>query len=472
MMALDGYFYGSTNNQHVKPKITWQATQNADENYSDITVRLSYSRTNTGYTTDGTWSGQIRIGEQVFTGEKELAVTYESDTEAMTATARVFHDPYGQLSLSISATGAIATSSVSQTTIGSQVQLPPIPRISTVSAASACIGSPATIVVARKNERFSHSLAYQFGVLEGYIDREGNITDTEQKMVETVVNFALPESFYQQMTDRSEQVCRIVCRTYRSGVYLGQRSCNLMVFADPSLCAPEITAFSVTDLNAKTVALTGDTGALVRYASLVSCRVAARGKWGAQIVSMQVNGVEAENGEAVFPCADGGNYTLTVTDSRGFQKTASRQLPLIPYRVLSCRADAQRTDPTADSALITLSGSCWKGNFGAAENELTVTCSVAGQAHTLTPQILDNHTYATQLTVFGVSYTQNYPVELTVSDGIQTVTRQLTIRKATPVFDWGEHEFRFHVPVVLDELFIGGQTLEEYIRAVAQGGTT
>ena len=50
-MALSGSFSGKTSNQFVKPTITWQAVQDNLENYSDVTVELRYSRTNTGYTT-------------------------------------------------------------------------------------------------------------------------------------------------------------------------------------------------------------------------------------------------------------------------------------------------------------------------------------------------------------------------------------------------------------------------------------
>ena len=60
-MALSGIFYGKTTNQFVKPRIRWSAQQNILENYSDVTVELTYSRTNTGYTTGGYWSGSLYV---------------------------------------------------------------------------------------------------------------------------------------------------------------------------------------------------------------------------------------------------------------------------------------------------------------------------------------------------------------------------------------------------------------------------
>ena len=39
-MALSGSFTGTTNNSTVRPKITWSATQNKEENYSMVTATL------------------------------------------------------------------------------------------------------------------------------------------------------------------------------------------------------------------------------------------------------------------------------------------------------------------------------------------------------------------------------------------------------------------------------------------------
>ena len=44
------------------------------------------------------------------------------------------------------------------------------------------------------------------------------------------------------------------------------------------------------------------------------------------------------------------------------------------------------------------------------------------------------------------------------------VTADVTVRKGLPVFDWGETDFRFHVPVDLPALTIGGIPLADYIR--------
>ena len=74
-MALNGIFYGTTNNSKVKPCIQWSAVQNLKGNYSDVTATLCYSRTNKGYTTMGTWEGSLYFGQQQFSGSRYLKIT-------------------------------------------------------------------------------------------------------------------------------------------------------------------------------------------------------------------------------------------------------------------------------------------------------------------------------------------------------------------------------------------------------------
>ena len=88
-MALSGAFTGTTGNQHIFPTIKWSAVQSIDGNYSDVTATLYYSRSNSGYTTSGTWSGGITIDGQWTAGSRYIEVSYQSETLAMSATVRV-----------------------------------------------------------------------------------------------------------------------------------------------------------------------------------------------------------------------------------------------------------------------------------------------------------------------------------------------------------------------------------------------
>ena len=135
-MALSGSFTGSTSNQFVKPKITWSATQNQAENYSTVTATLTYSRTNSGYTTSGKWNGSITINgvtTSVSTTE-QISITQNSNTKAMSATVKVPHNADGSKSITISCTGSIPAASLTSTTCSSTVTLDTIARRATITS--------------------------------------------------------------------------------------------------------------------------------------------------------------------------------------------------------------------------------------------------------------------------------------------------------------------------------------------------
>lgn len=60
-----------------------------------MTAVLTYDRTNSGYTTYGTWSGSITINGAATAGSRYLEIGYQTHTEAIRATVRVYHEADG-----------------------------------------------------------------------------------------------------------------------------------------------------------------------------------------------------------------------------------------------------------------------------------------------------------------------------------------------------------------------------------------
>lgn len=472
-MALSGYFYGTTANDKIRPKITWSAVQNIPGNYSDITATLSYSRTNTGYSTEGDWTGSLSIGSSTGSvSSVHLKITYNSNTVAITHTARVYHDSYGDLSLTISAQGRIynpSSSTLRSTTISGSITLDTIPRASTISATNADIGSRSTVVVARKNDSFTHSIAYRFGTLSGYIDADGNPTDTEVKLSATTVNFLLPESFYGQIPDSPTGKCTLTCRTYSGSTVIGSdQTATFTATAAESLCAPAVRGMAIA-CDSTTLRLTGSENKFVRYVSTAACQMEAVANKGASIVETTIQGVAAQYLDIERIETD--TVTFRAKDSRGYVSTYTVQLDMVPYILLTNNATVQRTDPTSGNAVLTLEGNCWNGSFGAVKNELYYEYTVDGG-----PLRYDRVTYGEDyryqegLSLSGLDYTTSHTVWVRVKDLAMTVEKTLTVHRGIPVFDWGEGDFRFHVPVECPGLTINGQSLEAYIRTVIQNG--
>ncbi len=470
-MALEGSFYGTTANANIKPKITWSATQSVTGNYSDITATLSYSRTNSGYTTGGYWSGSLSIGDSTGTVSSQyIEITQGSDTVAITHKARVYHDEYGKLTVPITATGKIAGSSLTGTAISAKVTPDTIARASAVSASDANIESCATVVISRKNNAFTHSVAYQFGTLSGYIDADGNCTDTEVKLSATTLNFLLPERFYDQIPDSPTGKCCLTCRTYSGSARIGgDQTAEFTVTAAESLCAPVVTG-TVVDVDPKAVELTGNDQNFIRYCSDALCTIDAEALHGASIVEKKIEGVAVDADSRTIENFAGNAVAFWVKDSRGYTATYYAETNGIPYVILTNNAQCKRTDPTSGKAILTLKGNCYNGSFGTADNALAIQYRVNdGDLITTAPQINEDHTYYVTIELSGLDYTQSHTVRVDVYDALsEPVSKTLTLSKGIPVFDWGEGDFSFHVPVDMPGLTINGQPLESYIRSIIE----
>jgi hypothetical protein len=141
--------------------------------------------------------------------------------------------------------------------------------------------------------------------------------------------------------------------------------------------------------------------------------------------------------------------TFFAQDSRGYTGEMTVQKTMIPYVRLSCHPVAKRTDPTSGKAMLTVTGDCFFGSFGKVENVLEVAYRIGnGPWQQMTAETEENR-YTARAELENLSYTSSYPVEVQAKDKLQTVTMTLVLGKGVPVFDWGENDFAFHVPVRL-----------------------
>ena len=350
-----------------------------------------------------------------------------------------------------------------------EITLTHIPRASTLGASDAFIGAVSTVSVVRRSPDYSHSVAYRFGELSGWLDADGSIRDEEVLLTQSSIPFTLPERFYQEIPNSPSGVCMLTCRTYLEDAQIGEdQTCTFTVTAKPELCAPLVSG-SVTDGNQQTLALTGNDQSLVRYYSTAVCAITAQAQKGAAITEKTVNGVVLEDTLSAEEVQTG-SFLFAATDSRGYTGSYTAQLELIPYVLLTANPIARRTDPTSGNAVLTVTGNCYTGSFGAASNTLQLRCRAdAGDWITMTPQLGEN-SYSAQCTLTGLDYRTAHTIQVEATDALAQVNRSLTLGKGIPVFDWGEEDFSFHVPVALPALTVDGQRLEDYIRAIAEGG--
>lgn len=129
-MALSGSFTGSTANDAITPKIEWSAKLDKANAKATITAELYYKKsTAASLETNGTLKGTITIGSESESYSERIVLNPgDGYVKVATFTTTISYGENGKLSLTISATGAIATTTLSSTTISKKITLDDIER--------------------------------------------------------------------------------------------------------------------------------------------------------------------------------------------------------------------------------------------------------------------------------------------------------------------------------------------------------
>lgn len=435
-MALSGSFTGTTSNQYIQPKIAWSVVQSISGNYSDVTATLTYSRTNSGFTTSGKWSGSITINGTTTSGssgENQLYITQNSNTFAMSATTRVYHNNDGSKSITISATGSIAAASLASTSISSVVTLDTIPRISipTVSASRVNFGSNIIIYTNRKSTIFTHRLWYKYGNTSWIeINPTASVTDSYTWTVPVALMHQIPSSTTLSIT--------IGCDTYYGNNYLGYEAVSFTAVV-PDTVVPTIGGISWTKTSSEpaawgitqnvskgTMAMTGVSEA---YSSPIKSYSLTFAGLSSTTSSLAVNNISSS-----------GTFTAIakVTDSRGRTSAEKKvdfivaayqkpQLSVVAYR---CASTSGVEDTSGDYLYLKATATVTAVGTNALKT-LTLGYKRHDATGSYTTVNLTNGT--ARITAMSSDYTWDWIV--TAADAVSTVTVNGSISTGEVVLD-------------------------------------
>lgn len=364
-----------------------------------------------------------------------------------TKTVEIVHDDDGtkeNVPVSASYTSGVSSGTV---TASMYVDLTPIDRESTVGASDANIGSKSTIVVDRKNTSFTHSIAYKFGSLTGYIKADGSISTTEVKITAVSISWTVPTTFYAQIPKAKSGTCTLTIKTYSGNTQIGTAQTDtLTVTAAQSLCTPTVSG-TVADINDATVALTGDDSKFVRYMSIAYCTIEATANNSATISAKKIGGAAVTGTTREISGIRTDTVDFYAKDSRGYENTISVPVELVPYIVLTNKASGTRDDPTSGNATLTIKGNYYNGSFGAEDNALTIQYSIDGGDTVEVTPIIEGNTYSATVALSGLDYQSSFEITVTVSDKLDSKTEIVSIGKGVPIYYHNENKFVFCVPV-------------------------
>ena len=448
--------FTGTSNGYVLDLILTEESTDQLANTSQISYKLQL-RSGPSNRFNGYLRAEVVFGGKTVAVQELATITaaYNETYLLLAGTETVAHNQDGTFTLSaggsITMLGETVTNPYAPPNMTAQAQmaLTAIARASAIAAAGAFIGDTATLAVSRKSAAYTHTIFYQFGKLTGYLaDAVGTHSDTPVYLTDTALLFPIPESFYGEIPDAPSSLCTLKCTTFSGDVQIGEpQTAAFTVTADPARCGPVVTG-TVADSNEATLALTGDEKILVQGVSNAQCTVQAQANGGASITALFVNGAKIEQSPHTLAAVATDQITFRAVDSRGYSAQYTVPgLQLVPYVAPSFHASAQRTDPTSGGARLTLQGKWYPGHFGAVSNALSAQYRIDGGAWTeLTLSTQAGDLWA-ECSLSGLDYRTGHTVQVQLSDALTMQSQTLTLSKGIPVFDWGENDFAFHVPV-------------------------
>lgn len=328
------------------------------------------------------------------------------------------------------------------------LNLPDIPRTSSVTCTDGNIGSAVSININRADNSFKHTLRYDFGSLKNQT--------IATKISDVSYGWPLPTTFYAQIPNTKSGVCTIYCDTYSGDTLIGTSSCKFNAKVDETKCRPTVTA-TIEDINPTTLALTGDKNKLIRYKSNVKITINATAKNSATIKNRNAECGDGQKGSGTTVTLNNvasGKFTIYAEDSRvdsngigiiGYTDPNPMTKSMIEYIPLTINPDFYRPQPTTGEVTLKYSGNYFNGSLGSTNNSLTVkwryreTGASSWQAYkTITPTISGNAYSQTISLGKTFDYRKSYEFEIVATDklGSKTISGvpNTTVGKGSPIF--------------------------------------
>lgn len=459
MYNTSGEFYsrpGATMGANGRWRISWEIIEQNESSHTS-TIRWNISMVDGAAYMGDFFLAIDGIKQMMWSDNYTVAANYAVRVEEIenlyTGTYRVAHDSDGNAKFTFNFIYHVDSIN-NEYVIDAPFNLKPFPRIATVSSTSAYLGEDITITINKKstNAIFTYSLAYTFGELNG---------DIVSNTTANTITFTLPSSFYAQMIDTANKSGAIICTTYRNGIAEGTSTAAFNAMINPDSNKPILTPV-VKDIKAETLALTGDENTVVRTESMVEYAFNAVALNGATITEYTITcGNKKITGMDVgaIQNVESGTFIFTVIDSRGFKVEKTIEKNLINYIKPTCNQSVKinlADDGSGAEARIIISGKCYKGSFGLANNTIKVELrhtqldGTMGDWVDLTPLIPELHndnTYDLEFVVSGLSYSKEYTFQSRLTDTLNYVQSAQYTSRVLPVYDWSKEDFNFNVPV-------------------------
>lgn len=469
---------GSTNSSVWTFKIeTSEGTYSVANNTSPLTVNVYIGRVSSSgsYMYGADISGSVTCTgctAQSFTYKKTGRVDVAAGGWLKIGTvtfSAVPHNSDGSKTVYVSASFSQSGVSPSSGSAAGNVKLTPIPRAATITSAPDFTDKQNPTITYSNP---AGSAVDKLRVCISFTGSTDNIAYRDISKTGSSYTFSLTDAERNILLDgttsgsTSRTVYFYIATTIGGVGYLKSSSAKTFTVTDckPTL-SPTVTTDTTTDIGAKSFELTGDPNTIISGYNSVYVTTGASAKKRASITKQSIT-----NGTTVINAASGmfTNTTspliaISATDNRGQTVSVTKTISdFVNYVKLTCGMNI--TAPDADGDLtFTITGNYFDGNFGAVDNNLSVeyryknangvypTDENGDDIWTVLTPTVSNDQYVATVSLSGLDYQSAYTFQARASDKIYSnyvYTPERTI-KTTPVFDWGENDFNFNVPVTI-----------------------
>ena len=279
-----------------------------------------------------------------------------------------------------------------------------------------------------------------------------NLTDAERKVLRAATTGSNTRQvrFYVRTTVGSTKYLEYVSRTFS------------IVNGNPTM-----SPTAVDNSSSSIAELTGSSGNLIRYYSDVSVATNAAAVKEASLTSQKITcgSKTIDSSSGTFIDIESGTFTFTATDNRGNTTTKTITKNILDYVKLTCNLEAENPN-AAGNMDFSIKGNYFNSSFGAVDNTLTVQYRYKVNDGEYgdwidAPITLSGNTYSFTTSMSGLDYMSSYTFQAKAVDKLLTITTPEKTVKSIPVFDWGENDFNFNVPVNINgsDLTMNGETV-------------
>jgi hypothetical protein len=239
------------------------------------------------------------------------------------------HNSNGTQSFSAWAEAALYTYAISSTRYDYYINLPQIPRASSISVSGSTMDSTITIQISKAESSFTHTLVWSFGNENGTI--------VSQTSNSSVTWTPLSKQLASQIPNSESGTGTLTCITYNGNTEVGKKSINFTLKV-PSDVRPSISAFTSSIASTKP----SGCGLYVKNNSTVQWAVSASGIYGSTIRKCVISGPNLSYTStissrsymatsATLTTCGTKIYTVTITDSRGRTATKTQSIYVSDY---------------------------------------------------------------------------------------------------------------------------------------------